>query len=223
MASHLCKTELEDEIPALGADEADAIEKFLAEVGENEEDLLEGFEFIDSEIVGDDEPEDFDAEAYLNSREDFAAQDDSTQDNKRFKVRYAYVKGTRKQSKSGSRDFCSRLISQGKVYRKEDIGMMSARGVNKKFGHKGRNYSIFKYKGGPNCHHRWERRVYRKKLTKDGEVWGGGALNGTQKINVNQAIRQGFKLPKNPKEVAIAPIDMPNNGFHPDNPRKPKA
>jgi hypothetical protein len=102
------------------------------------------------------------------------------------------------------------------LYRKEDIGQMSARGVNKKFGHKGKNYSLFKYKGGVNCYHRWERRIYKKRLKKDGTEWGGNALQGTKFVNVNQAVRAGFKLPKNPKEVATAPIDMPRQGHHPN-------
>jgi len=35
-------------------------------------------------------------------------------------------------------------------------------------------------------------------------------------VNVNQAVREGFKLPKNPQEVAVAPIDMPRQGHHPN-------
>jgi len=74
-------------------------------------------------------------------------------------------------------------------------------------------YSVWLHKGGANCHHRWERRVYRKKLKNDGEPWGGGPLQGTKKVSVNQAIRQGFKPPQNPKSVAEAPIDTPTKGF----------
>ena len=55
---------------------------------------------------------------------------------------------------------------------------MSARGVNKSFGHKGRNYSLFKYKGGVNCYHRWERRIYKKKMKKNGEPYGGSFNKG---------------------------------------------
>ena len=178
------------------------------------EDEPEGYELIDVEDVGD-EPEDFDAESYLNGLK-LSATQDSTQDTDLWKVRYKYVKGTRKQPKGESRLFCRNMISADKLYRKEDIGFMSAKGVNKKHGHKGRNYSIFKYKGGVNCYHRWERRVYKKKLKKDGETYGGNALQGTNFKNVNQAIREGWKAPKNPKEVAIAPIDMPRNGHHPN-------
>ena len=202
---------LSEDRPFLDDELAEELWNQIKDLGEDEP---EGYELIDVEDVGD-EPEDFDAESYLNGLK-LSATQDSTQDTDLWKVRYKYVKGTRKQPKGESRLFCRNMISADKLYRKEDIGFMSAKGVNKKHGHKGRNYSIFKYKGGVNCYHRWERRVYKKKLKKDGETYGGNALQGTNFKNVNQAIREGWKAPKNPKEVAIAPIDMPRNGHHPN-------
>ena len=202
---------LSEDRPFLDDKLAEELWNQIKDLGEDEP---EGYELIDVEDVGD-EPEDFDAESYLNGLK-LSATQDSTQDTDLWKVRYKYVKGTRKQPKGESRLFCRNMISADKLYRKEDIGFMSAKGVNKKHGHKGRNYSIFKYKGGVNCYHRWERRVYKKKLKKDGETYGGNALQGTNFKNVNQAIREGWKAPKNPKEVAIAPIDMPRNGHHPN-------
>ena len=202
---------LSEDRPFLDDELAEELWNQIKDLGEDEP---EGYELIDVEDVGD-EPEDFDAESYLNGLK-LSATQDSTQDTDLWKVRYKYVKGTRKQPKGESRLFCRNMISANKLYRKEDIGFMSAKGVNKKHGHKGRNYSIFKYKGGVNCYHRWERRVYKKKLKKDGETYGGNALQGTNFKNVNQAIKEGWKAPKNPKEVAIAPIDMPRNGHHPN-------
>ena len=203
----------EDSRPFLDDKLAHEMLDALADLGEEEP---EGYELIDAEVVGDDEPEEFDVEKYLNGLVSLSATQDSNQDGDIYKVRYKYVKGTKKTSKGSSRTFCKTMLSQKKLYRKEDIGMMSARGVNKSFGHKGRNYSLFKYKGGVNCYHRWERRVYKKKLKKNGEPYGGDALRGTKYVNVNQAVRAGFKMPKNPKEVAIAPIDMPRQGHHPN-------
>ena len=195
------------------ADEFD-LEDFLSQVGEDEP---QDYELIDADDESTEyEPEDFDVEGYLNNLVNLSAKEDSTQDSELYKVRYAYVKGTSKTPIGETRDFCRTMLSSNKLYRKEDIGMMSARGVNKKFGHKGRNYSIFKYKGGPSCYHRWERRIYKKKLKKDGEPYGGNALAGTKFVNVNQAVRAGFKLPKNPSEVSVAPIDMPRQGHHPN-------
>jgi hypothetical protein len=203
----------EDSRPFLDDELAHEMLDALADLGEEEP---EGYELIDAEIVGDDEPEEFDTEEYLNGLVNLSATQDSNQDSEIYKVRYKYVKGTKKTSKGSSRAFCKTMLSQKKLYRKEDIGMMSARGVNKSFGHKGRNYSLFKYKGGVNCYHRWERRIYKKKMKKNGEPYGGDALRGTKYVNVNQAVRAGFKLPKNPKEVATAPIDMPRQGHHPN-------
>jgi len=202
---------LSAETPFMDNETADELWELLKDLGEDEP---EGYELIDVEDT-EDEPDDFDAEKYLNGLK-LSATQDSKEDTDLWKVRYKYIKGTRKQAKSQSRDFCSKMLSADKLYRKEDIGMMSARGVNKKFGHKGRNYSLFLYKGGPNCYHRWERRVYKKKLKKDGEPYGGNALQGTNFKNVNQAIREGYKPKKNPKEVATAPIDMPRQGHHPN-------
>jgi len=181
-----------------------------------EEEPSDEWELVDAEEVGDDEPEDFDVEGYLNGLVSLSATQDSSQDTKLYKVRYKYSKGTSKTPVGESRTFCKTMLQKKMLYRKEDIGMMSARGVNKSFGHKGRNYSLFKYKGGVNCYHRWERRIYKKRLKKDGTEWGGNSLQGTKFVNVNQAVREGFKLPKNPKEVAVAPIDMPRQGHHPN-------
>ena len=212
----LSKVELgDDSRPFLDDELAHEMLDALADLGE-EEPLDEEWELVDAEEVGDDEPEDFDVEGYLNGLVSLSATQDSNQDTELYKVRYRYSKGTSKTPVGDSRDFCKTMLSKKMLYRKEDIGQMSARGVNKKFGHKGKNYSLFKYKGGVNCYHRWERRIYKKRLKKDGEEWGGNALQGTKFVNVNQAVRAGFKLPKNPKEVSVAPIDMPRQGHHPN-------
>jgi hypothetical protein len=181
----------------------------LQEIGESEEDLLKDFEMVDAELV-DDEDAEYDVEAYLNSRTELAAQDKSEQDTERYKVRYFYAIGTKKNPDGPSRTLCRTLIGAGRVYRKEDIEQLSSNGGAEA---KGQPYSVWLYKGGANCYHRWERRVYRKKLTKEGKIYGGGTLNGTDIINVNEAVRQGFKLPKNAKAVAIAPIESDYSGY----------
>jgi hypothetical protein len=191
------------------------LENFIEQVGEDEP-LENEYELIDvDEESTEDEPEDFDVENYLNGLVNLSARDDSSQDSELYKVRYAYVKGTSKSAEGETRSFCKSMLKGNKVYRKEDIGFLSAKGVNKSHGHKGRNYSIFKWKGGVNCYHRWERRIYKKKLTKDGEPYGGDALAGTKFVNVNQAVRSGFKLPKNPEEVSVANITRDDKGHHP--------
>jgi hypothetical protein len=84
------------------------------------------------------------------------------------------------------------------VFRIEDINMMSFRGINKKHGHKGRNYSLFKWQGGVNCKHVWERRVYKKR-----------------RVDEAAAERKGFTPPKNPKESTEANWTRPDKGRYP--------
>ncbi len=145
----------------------------------------------------------------------------SSQDTKLWKVRYKYVKGNKISigniPKGGHRAFCTRMLflaSKGKVFRVEDIKLMSLQGINGKFAHSGGKYDIFKFAGGVNCYHIWERRIFKKKLNLDGTPKKGAALATTTQVNVNEAKRQGWKhkgVP-NPKDVAIAEIDKPNNG-----------
>jgi len=201
-----------DERPFLSDDDGDELFTLIDQLGEIED--LENYELLDTDTT-EDEPEDFDVENYLNGLK-LSAKQDSTQDNDLFKVRYKYVKGTKRQAKGETRPFCRRMLSTGKLYRKEDIAQMSFRGVNKQHGHKGQNYSLFKWQGGVNCHHIWERRIYKKKLKKDGTPYKGNALANTRFVNVNQAVKQGFKLPKNPKEVAQANITRGDKGHHPN-------
>ena len=162
----------------------------------------EGYDFIEN------------AEIDLSDIELSAIQK-SEQDTKIWKIRYAYVGGTRKTPKGGSRPFCLKMRAlemAGKVFRKEDIEQMSADGVNGQFAHSGGKYDIFKFGGGVNCYHRWERRIFKKRLQPDGDPYIGNALQNTDEVNVNEARRQGAKIPKNHPDVAIAEIDKPNKG-----------
>jgi hypothetical protein len=181
----------------------------IESLGESEEELMQDFDLITADIV-EDEGAEYDVEAYLNSRTDLAAQQESEQDTERYKVRYFYAVGTKKDPKGESRLLCRTLIGAKRVYRKEDVEALSSKGGAEA---QGEPYSVWLYKGGANCHHRWERRIYRKKLTKEGKIYGGGSLNGTDIINVNQAIRMGFRPEKNDPMVAIAPIETKTRGY----------
>jgi hypothetical protein len=181
----------------------------IESLGESEEELMQDFDLITADIVEDEEAE-YDVEAYLNSRTDLAAQQESEQDTERYKVRYFYAVGSKKDPKGESRLLCRTLIGAKRVYRKEDVEALSSKGGAEA---QGEPYSVWLYKGGANCHHRWERRIYRKKLTKEGKIYGGGSLNGTDIINVNQAIRMGFRPEKNDPMVAIAPIETKTRGY----------
>lgn len=154
-------------------------------------------------------------ELYEDQNIQLSANQTSEQDSKLWKIRYAYTLGTSKTPIGSSRPFCNKMMAlskAGKVFRKEDIELMSEQGVNGQFAHEGGKYDIFLYGGGVNCYHRWERRVFKKQLKADGTPKGGGALATTKEVNVNEARRQGAKLPKNNPDVAIAEITKPNKG-----------
>lgn len=173
------------------------------------EELGEKIDENDWELVHSEKVEDSDKEFDLTSlslptKDDAKPNKVSSQDNSTYKVRYSY--GPIRKSPN-SRRFCQKmelLTEQKIVFRKEDINMMSFRGINKELGHKGQNYSLFKYKGGVNCHHYWELKVYKRRVSDNNLV------------SEQEAINDGLKEPKNAPEVEIAPKDMPNRGHHPN-------
>ena len=180
---------------------------------EEGDDLLEQLEALgerisdDWELVHSEEVKDSEKDFNLADLADInaAPSKKSKQDKGIFKVRYAYMPVRKSPN---SREFCKRMelyTQDNIVFRKEDIGLMSFRGVNRKLGHNGRNYSLFKYKGGKNCKHYWELRVYKKKVSDDA------------KVSVNQAAKDGFVEPNNPSEVSVRPADMPNSGAYPNS------
>ena len=63
---------------------------------------------------------------------------------------------------AAQRTFCRAMLRLNKVYTEEEIQQMNS--FNPGFGARGSNsYDIFKYKGGPNCQHFWEKvRVFRE-------------------------------------------------------------
>jgi hypothetical protein len=140
--------------------------------------------------------------------------DNSFLDKSFYKVRYEY---SEKYSSGKSRLFCKNMMqrtSSGVVYRKEDIDQASFQGVNNSFGHKGQNYSLFKYKGGVNCGHFWSENLYRLKTKTDGTFVEDKALSSSEEVD---SIPNSYK-PKGAeyKESKIAPKDMANNGHHPN-------
>lgn len=200
------------------------LQDFIDEFGEQES---EDWELIDSREVDYDHEEELDAQLaeyetnlikkdvpLLRKIYKFATgiaspNRESAQDREidgfYFKVRYKYV-----GNKSPERGFCRQMMRASKIYRKEDILRMETQGINKSFGHKGEPYSIWLYKGGPECHHKWERRTYVS--TKKKASIGSPKTN---QISTNKARKFGYR-PTNEKEVSMMPKDMPRNGHHPD-------
>ena len=135
-------------------------------------------------------------------------------DNDVVKIRYIYD-----GSQNPERDFCRKMMSSQRVYRREDIvganwpaslGGASARAVNPGFGPNGTDtYDLLLYKGGPNCKHRWIRRTYLKR--------------NNQRVSVNRARQIISQLPEPQRRanqietqdprISQIPATMPNNGY----------
>lgn len=128
----------------------------------------------------------------------------SLQDTDDIVIRYRYV-----GNKSPEREFCRKMMSANKVYRKEDIIQMENKVVNAGWGANGANtYSIWLYKGGGACKHKWNRVIYLKKGVK---IDVNSPL--AKVISTSEARRRGFKVETNNNLVSIAPNNMPNKGF----------
>jgi len=135
-----------------------------------------------------------------------SSQDGENAEGVKFKVRYQYAPLV---SGENTRDFCSKMVSAKKIYRKEDIIMMGSKAVNSGWGLDGADtYSIWLYKGGGDCHHYWMRKTY---MQKGKSIDINSPLVPT--ISVNKAKKEGFKPEINAKDVSKRPVDMPNNGF----------
>jgi hypothetical protein len=145
--------------------------------------------------------------AFPNSK----SEQDKNIDGIKFITRYVYAGETSEKS----REFCKRMMSAGKIYRKEDIIRMSEQIVNEGWGPKGADtYNIFYYKGGGNCRHRWNKQVY---ASFEGVGIDVNSPNARQ-IAGKKAEEFGYVI-KNPKLVSTRPVDMPYNGFLPTNKR----
>ncbi len=134
-------------------------------------------------------------------------------DKSYYRVRFKYIKKSRKPSKS-TRTFCKNMMSlarAGFVYRIEDIDKASREGVNKQLGHKGRAYDLFKFKGGVYCRHAWKVILYR--LKEGTELKDGQGLDDYNKVN---SIPKTYTpKPRGIKDAVIAPVNMPNEGHYP--------
>ena len=193
--------------------EATELSKCIESYGE---DIPEGYEIL-SEENADDELSDFDFESELNANHYKFASTGSGYPNRKsgqdqkskqtdyvediYRVRYRYVGST-----FGERDFCRKMTNANKIYRKEDIIEMGTKSVNPGWGEGGSNtYSIWKWKGGALCKHKWFRII----LVQE----GSRPSNSDTVITSTEAKSRGVKLPRNAKEVSVAPHDMPNHGF----------
>jgi hypothetical protein len=138
-----------------------------------------------------------------------------------YKIRYRY--GPNFLS-NNSRMFCTAMVQESKggvIYRREDIIAMGDAGVNGQFAPSGQSsYSIWKYKGGVNCHHRWERLTFKRKQVKGKFLPVQPDENGTDRnienykeVSNKSADSAGVPFKPSGWETAkTRPIDMPNKG-----------
>jgi len=145
----------------------------------------------------------------------------SSDDKGVYKIRYRYGPNILSDN---SRQFCTAMVSQsqdGVIYRREDIIAMGDAGVNGQFAPSGlSSYSIWKYKGGVSCQHRWERLTFRRKqingkfLPKQpGESGENRDLDNYNEVSNKSADSAGVPFSPSGWDTAkTRPIDMPNQG-----------
>ena len=208
----------------------DVISNALIDLGQDEDEILKEFEVIDEREVNYDYEEELDevisdlnkpkeksllskmwefistgsAKPYQESEQDGTSKQSTEQGNE-FLVRYMYAP---QSVSSNSRKFCKDMVNAKKVYRKEDIIAMSDKQVNPDFGKGGKKgdgrYSVWLYKGGARCNHRWLRKTY---VRKEGSKSLGEAISTTE------ARKRGFKPEANAQKVPVAPKDMKYKGY----------
>ena len=128
---------------------------------------------------------------------------DKVIDGVQFITRYVYSGNL-----TGEREFCSKMLRADKVYRKEDIINMGSQVVNSGFGKNGSDvYSIWLYKGGPRCNHKWLRRTYASFETKIDPT-----NPNAEPLSIATAEKYGYRI-RNDKEVSMKPSDMPTKGY----------
>jgi len=206
-----------------GHTQATELSKFIEEFGE---DMSDDWELVEEEVV-DGEHQDFNYEEVLNELANEKIELASTgraipgrkseQDgiSKKsydyFRVRYVYSNDNFLTNKSGTkREFCRKMMGAKKLYRKEDIINMKKKKVNPGFGPKGTDfYSIWLYKGGPQCFHFWSRRIFKTTIGESKTT----KIEDADMIGYTKAKSEGFTAKKNDKLVATPPRKMKNNGY----------
>jgi len=181
----------------------------LIEMGEDED--------LDNWVLVDEREVDYDQEDALDATLKFAStgtarpnanseQDGENNEGEKFRVRYEYAPLS---AGSNSRDFCRKMVSAKKLYRKEDILQMENKSVNAGFGPNGSDtYSIWLYKGGARCNHKWFRKTYMWKDLDD-----VGQTEAGTNISTTKARSKGYRSPANDNKVSVAPNKMKNKGF----------
>ncbi len=154
--------EVVEEVPVeMSKDMPTGVADALIILGEDEN--TEEWELVESRAV-DGVPKNIETQLRLNLARAITSQPTikSEQDTSLFRVRYVYA-----GNPDGQREFCAKMLKANRVYRKEDIEFVSDVAVNPGLGIDGADtYPIWLYKGGVNCQHWWERRIYLRRNNK---------------------------------------------------------
>ena len=204
MASNAKKTAL-DELIDLGQSEEEVLNDYdLVHEAEVDYDLEDELDFVVTEINKTTKKEFASTgRAYPKAK---SSQDGESkkksEEGVEFLVRYFYEAAP--NPAPSSRTFCDKMMAAKKLYRKEDIIRMGEKPVNPGFGKGGSDvYSVWLWKGGARCNHRWTRKLFARK--------GGRSLG--EAVSTTKAIKRGFKPETNAKKVSIAPKNMKYAGY----------
>ena len=190
-------------------------EELVNDLGDNEKTLFElGYELVDERAVDYDDEENLDKQIQMASVPKGRATapsklDGETKEGYKYLVRYQYAPLS---VKDNSREFCKKMVRAKRVYRKEDLDREFQ--GNKEFNPKdGNSYNLFKYKGGVNCNHYWQRKTY---LLKDDRKIDPNNPNAAKDLIYKTEIaKKGIKEPNKRQEPAIVSekmIDRPDKG-----------
>ncbi len=184
--------------------------EYLDKVGEvvntNSWELVEETEIDDTKLEAQyhNEPYKF-FKRYANPEEK------SKTDKGLFKVRYRYSRNLSKNS----RLFCKNMVANAKLgvsYRYEDIRQMGKEGINGEFAPEGKStYSIWEWKGGVYCHHKFIRQVWKRKRNASGQFLPNDGLNNDTEVSPNTR-GTGITNPRGWRKSSTPTIDLPNRG-----------
>ena len=166
----------------------------------------EEYELIEEAVVTD-----ADTEGEYKFFKRFAEPEEKSKDDKGvYLIRYRYAP---MQTAGNSRQFCKDMVANAKlgvVYRREDIDTMGDQGINGQFAPSGTStYSIWKYKGGVNCHHQWYRLSYMRKRKGNGGAFL--PLSPEEKAQGIKDIQDNYKRVSNQSaDSAGVPFDPPS-------------
>jgi hypothetical protein len=133
-------------------------------------------------------------------------------------VRYRYA------GPGGQRAFCATLKGLNRIYTRGDITAMD--NFNPGFGSGGSNsYSVFKYKGGPNCQHYWEElAVYKDASGREVIVSLGAARDDAGQSNNSRTpspegalnnngylMRKQWSFSNDDKQIVTGPAMIPRS------------